>query len=528
MANPVSLPSTLRARVYPAQPTAVYPELARARHRPGAHPYGVCFSGGGPRSLSASLGQMRGLHHLGLLDSIGAISCVSGGTWFGTLFTYAPAEIADPVLLGPVLDPERIQLADLAEIDPRCLAAPLTQATNGRIAEILSLLLIGHELARDPPLNRLYARLLNALLLRPFGLDSTGTFFSLDPVAVAEILARNPALAAEKFYTARPNRPYFIAGATQIYPLGKDQILRHFEFTPLYAGTPQLFRGAGPGGLDIGGGYVQSLAFGSSTPSPPDVDGYVTVPTPEPLFTLSDIMGSSGAAPGVLLDYFHRPEWFPEFSHWPAVNVGRERATSYSFVDGGNLENTGIVPLLRRQYPIILAFVNSAAPLGSASGGCVDGVDGQISRLFGLLPPDTSLNEQDTQVFPTARFTALAQGLKAAKAGGKPPIFTDRYPIHQPNSFGIPDYPDGMVKVIWFYNDLNLEWRNKLAEPVQRLLAGTDPRNYLLNFPNYKTVFQNEDALGIDELLLLTAEQINLLAHMWCYTVVEAGRMIGV
>ena len=40
---------------------------------------GICISGGGTRSLSAGLGQLRGLARLGLLESVGYCSTVSGG-----------------------------------------------------------------------------------------------------------------------------------------------------------------------------------------------------------------------------------------------------------------------------------------------------------------------------------------------------------------------------------------------------------------------------------------------------------------
>ena len=42
---------------------------------------GVCFSGGGSRALSATMGQLRGLRALGVLDDVLFISSVSGGTW---------------------------------------------------------------------------------------------------------------------------------------------------------------------------------------------------------------------------------------------------------------------------------------------------------------------------------------------------------------------------------------------------------------------------------------------------------------
>jgi hypothetical protein len=526
MANPTSFPSILKAQIFPCDSTVRYPEQKNSRYQPASHPFGVCFSGGGPRSFSASLGQMRGLINLGLIDSIGAISCVSGGTWFGAMFSYAPNNIKDSTLLGLMLDPGQITLDNLAEINPLCIGTPITNMNNRNILASIAKFISHHEKFKNPPLNHIYSRMLNDLMLSPFQLDSEDTFFSLDAETIQNIVCQNPALKASNFYTMRPNRPYFIAGATQIYPEGRGEVLRHFEYTPLYTGTPQLFNQIGPGKQDFGGGYVESFAFDTQTPSMSGEANYLTAPTPDPIFLLSDVMGSSGAAPGIIMDFLKQPELFPEFNYWPVIKAGQEPSTSYSFVDGGNLENTGIVPLLRRQYPVILAFVNSDLPIGSNSSQCIDGISAEISQLFGLTPKLT-LNKQNIQIFETDKFAALAQGLKDAKSKGKPTCYCDQYTIKPDNQFGIPSYPGtGEVTVTWFYNDINAEWKSQLSPSVQGLLNSTDKTNYLLNFPNYKTVCQNKDRLGIDELLLLTSQQINLLAHMWCYTVINAGQAI--
>ena len=42
---------------------------------------GICFSGGGTRSMAATMGQLRALHKLGLLAKARYISSVSGGSW---------------------------------------------------------------------------------------------------------------------------------------------------------------------------------------------------------------------------------------------------------------------------------------------------------------------------------------------------------------------------------------------------------------------------------------------------------------
>jgi hypothetical protein len=536
MANPAAFPSTLTAQVYPASASFQFPEFDPAqtdqseRYRPRSHPFGAAFSGGGPRAFSAAVGQMRGLYNTGLLDAVGAISCVSGGTWFGTMFSYAPTSITDSQLLGPVTDPGQITLSGISSIDPNCIASSLLNATNTDIALWFSIFLAQNRLGYLP-FNRIYSRIINALLLTPFNLESTYTFFSLDEAAIQNIVKNNPGLTASNFYAVRPDRPYFIAGATQVYPTGENLVMRQFEYTPLYVGTAQLFKGQGQGGEDIGGGYLQSFAFDSGTPAV--VSGQtnlVTVPTPDEYFLLSDVMGSSGAAPGSILNCIGVNDVFPEFSYWPVVDIGNEAAVTYSFDDGGDFENTGVVALLRRQYPAIMAFVNSSIPINSTSDYAYQGIDGQISRLFGLIPPCDPNNtdpcsvavcsQQSIQVFPTAQFQALADGLKAKKAQGQPPFFTGIYTVVEDNPFGIPSYT---VVVLWFYNDINQQWVNKLSPTIKELLSSTDQTNYLANFPNYDTVFQNKTSGGIPEMLLFTAQQINLLADMWCFTMMGDG-----
>lgn len=524
MGLPASFPATLKAKVYPSSEKFKFPEFEYERFQPTSHPFGLCFSGGGTRSLSASLGQMRGLYAAGLLQSVGAISAVSGGSWFATIYSYAPLKIDEQSLLGPILQPEEITRQNLAQIDPQCIASPLLDATTANFSSTKNDLMAAITLSESQAFNRLYARLLNELLLKPFELDDPYKFFTLNAEVLARILAENPLLSANDFYTMRPKRPFLIAGATQLYPVGENQGLRHFEFSPLYVGSPQLFPAAAPDGADIGGGYVETFAFDSGTPSTPDADQYVTVPTPDPIFLLSDLIGSSGAAPGIILGGFNKPEWFAKFSHWPSVNIGQQPATTYSFVDGGPLENLGIVPLLRRQYPIILAFANSEHPIGAENDLMVDGISHDISRLFGFNPQYTRGNNENTQLFPASKFQALADGLKAAKANGQATTFIDSYPIIQPNFFDIPSYPDKRdVTIVWFYNDINQEWKSKLSPPVQELLNSEEPTNYLANFPNYRTVGQNNNLSGLPEILQLTAQQINLLAHMSCYTVMSVA-----
>ena len=287
----------------------------------------------------------------------------------------------------------------------------------------------------------------------------------------------------------------------------------------------------------------------------------MTVPTPKYPFTLSDAMGSSGADPGYwtpafdfyplvyssrlwpviyqilkcqLSAYNVDPhdlpssiEVFPKFDYWPIVNVGKERAKPYRFLDGGNLENTGIISLLFRQYPVILAFANTSIKIGSTNKvNAVDGISEDIARLFGKkvdLPTMSDLSDWlgkpeyslDIQIFPEEKFKALAEGLKQKKANNEPVYFKDTYTIKPNNSFGIPSYE---VTVVWFYLEQNEEWKGKIkSDEVKSKLPE--------NFPNYRSVGQDsasDEQHKVTPFLDLSAEEVNLLAHMTCETVLDA------
>ncbi|MGB0388775.1 MAG: hypothetical protein ACPGWR_28480 [Ardenticatenaceae bacterium] len=520
-----SLPTTLMAQVYLTNPSFQFPEQNYARYQPSGQPFGVCFSSGGSRAASAAVGQMRALHALGLLDSIGAISGVSGGGWFGTIFTYASTDFDDATLLGPILEPEEITIENLSQINPHMITAPITTMTDSNLLSVTRDIMRGIILSDTAAFNRFFSRMLNDTLLKPFQLDDHHKFFTLDDEAVRDIISRNPSLKPEHFYTARPNRPYLICGSTHVYPPGPDQVLRPFEFTPLYSGMAEFFQDAGHEGVHLGGGYIESFAFDSLAPVNLHSRGFVTVPTPEPIFLLSDMIGSTSSAVGVMLAHYQEPELMPEFKLWPLAEGDKQTAHNYSIVDGAGIEHHGIIPLLRRQYPVILAFVNTLTPLGTNSNDTVQGIASQVSRLFGFPPPQVIYNKQNTQVFPSEQFEPLATALKAARQKGDLAVYVDSYEIVQPNFFDIPSYPgDGKVTVVWFYNDLNENWRNKLSPDVQALLNSSDPTNRMDNFPHFRTIGQNQTDDGIPELLHYSPQQVNLLAHMWCYNIMHEAK----
>lgn len=545
----------LQTRVYPSNQEPVYPEMQFDRYRPSSHPIGVCFSGGGPRAMTAGLGQMRGLMRTPLYDLIGAISCVSGGSWFGAIFSYADPSISDGVLLGLMRNPGDITLDNAAMIPETSLAYGLTRIDDSQITKFMT-----EELWKGVPGNRLWARLINNSLLANLGINDVDRFLSLDANSVAQIVANNPGLTAANFYTLRNNRPYFIANATQVYPVDEQLQMRQFEYTPLTTGTPQFFpTGGSPKGV-FGGGSIETFTFDSSNPQIPR-KGLVAVDAPLHRFTISDVMGSSGAAPGSVLDAHGFPSLFAEFHYWDPRSAGAAvdpTVQKMSIVDGGDLENTGIVALLRRQYPVIVVCSNTSIPMNSPTG-TYEGIDYQIAALFGYEPEETqatrevrnpvrkhgqardakpaisvpadqqspnalkiSIPQQPIQVFPKEDWPMVRDGLKKALAGGGTVYFASEHQIYEGNPFGIAPYPNnGKVKVVWLYNQRIAKWVSQLRPEVAAFLDSKEKTEFMANFPNYDTVQQNSDRLGIKELLLYTPRQVNLLADMWTWAILD-------
>lgn len=90
---------------------------------------GICFSGGGSRSMAASAGQLRALKHLGMLERTKAISSVSGGTWATAPFTYLPQERKDDDLLGQwVANPFELVFVENGPVSPTNVATVDSQA----------------------------------------------------------------------------------------------------------------------------------------------------------------------------------------------------------------------------------------------------------------------------------------------------------------------------------------------------------------------------------------------------------------
>jgi hypothetical protein len=416
---------------------------------------GLAFSGGGTRSASCVLGQLRGLKDLNLLKNVRYISCVSGGSWASVPFAYLNDNWTDEMFLGQVIPPEDLTVEALKKTDRNSFAHLISNSVIIDDFFEHAIRFAGDET---------YSRAIGDVFLEPLEIDSLKRSFSLNSVSVSNILNNNSRLNADDFYTVRAGRPFLIVGSSLLRtdnPKGLPQRI-HFETTPLYAGARVLHRRAGSKGLNLGGGYIEPLGFDSDEPDdPPDNSQLVKVRlgASRHLYTLSDVAGTSGAAPAEVLTKLGL-DWlgFPEFRHWSVPDADKTRAKEYTFGDGGILENLGIMSLLMRKVERVVVFVNTKTQL---KGGGKDEINDSIPPLFGKTPP-FNLNH----VFPEEMYPELVENLLLKKETGKTAMHRATYPVREAPHYGI----DGgwEVDVLWVYNDRVKDWEGRLPANIRK------------------------------------------------------------
>jgi hypothetical protein len=501
---------------------------------------GICFSGGGSRALSAAMGQMRGLRALGLLSKARYISCVSGGSWASTAYTFLPSFISDDDFLGQNLEPDQIRWSELGGFPPECLGNSATHSLWDALAYMKKIAV---------PKDARWLRTVGYLFLKPFGktaansngLNNLDWLFTWDDETRQEILSNNPGMAVN-FYTVEnenraDRRPYLIVNGTWIWPpsfLGHENLIP-IEFTPLYTGIPNTYQiSDGKETRTIGGGYVESFAFNSALlPQNSGQQDRVVVSVPEEPFNLSDMAGTSSAFFAAAADDVDAQEWIPQFKYWSIADTSDQDVPTYTYTfgDGGVLDNTGILALLARRVQNIIVFVNCETPIWKEWRFNHIRVDDMLPPLFGFepfsdfhpyrqYPPDSRSPMKNLKIFNPEDFTTLVTNLYEAFQQGKTVMYQQEYEIVTPNFFGI-DYGDVKVNILWVYNNRVDGWQKQIPDPlIQEYLSegqGDFPHGPLKNFPNYSTAF--------DEVVIwnpltwslfgdLDQPQVNMLANL--------------
>ncbi|GAA4824538.1 patatin-like phospholipase family protein [Algivirga pacifica] len=462
---------------------------------------GIAFSGGGNRSAPLTIGYLRALHHFDLIKYVKYQSSVSGGAWAGIPYTFLDPSIEDEQFLGEFKAPEKLSFKDIQDVKDFSFTSAVAETRI--LDDFLKNLDKGDEI---------FAKVLSNVYLTPFLLGETRKLFTLNQASLETIQSKNSGLMSYDFYTVAKDRPYLIVNSvlSRSNPL---KVRRYpFEITPLYCGIPSYHKNKGSWGkFDIGGGYVESFGFDSDAPQDASEDGHVQVRLNKDInrFGLGDVMAATGSALGEYTDrFFPLNPGFPEFKHWSPKNP--ERAKEYDFVDGGYLDNTGVIALLRRKVERIIVFVNGSTGLNPIDSKN-DGVSNMIRLLFKkenhLSARDFSGNivlKEVGDTKPEESYDRLAEELRKLHAEGRPAVSVRKYKTVANKLYAIEGGFE--VEIMWVHNGFSNAWLNTIQDPVLKRYILEQRKDH--NFPDFSTFFTN-GAKVID----LDVEQSNLMAH---------------
>jgi hypothetical protein len=121
----------LSAEVYNTQEASfVFPE-DQLEPLKGKESLGITFSGGGTRSASLSMGQLRALNNIGVLQRAKYMCGVSGGSWATVPFTFLDRAISDQTFLGAYAKPGEITLDMLKAVPKYSLTYAIVNSKIG-------------------------------------------------------------------------------------------------------------------------------------------------------------------------------------------------------------------------------------------------------------------------------------------------------------------------------------------------------------------------------------------------------------
>ena len=536
----------------------------------GRPSFGIAFSGGGVRSASASLGQLRALHELGWFKEAKYISSVSGGTWLTLPFTFLPEAFSDREFLGEYRTPENLTNRDLAPTGKYSMARVLSGAKAYPHAFKAWFSLQGDET---------FASVLGELLLEPFHLDEMRSF-AWSAEHVQKIVQRNSScyeasglhdlnaaprfgckegrvppsyLLPEDFYVPRKDRPFHIVGTAVLAQRGflqtslADGLKYPLEITPYYTGWGQrrihTFPGTGAT-MPIGGLYVESFAYDASKPrkiadSFDEKQGSqlyrVRLGSDRHHFLLRDVLAASGAAPQQRATAAGAGNLgFPEFQHW-SVDTKANRAVvrELAHTDGGHIDNVGLVSLLARGVENIIVFINTRQAFREI------GEHDEVSdrALYAGVLAYFTVNHRNHVIkgakgcWNNAACTPLGDlydKLKAKRKAGLPLVHCDEYAIH-PRSEKHPRMPHAPkpTNICWAYLDAPQAWTAALGKNQklsrEQLLDLQLRRGDLKAFPHFHTFFENDW-----EVINYTPRQVSALSHLTAWSLCEsAGEIAG-
>jgi len=493
---------------------------------------GLAFSGGGSRALTVTLGAYRALEDLRLMSNVDAISSVSGGTWASSIYMFA--DMSKEELLGPATVPAALTMEALQQT-PAALGNAVTRSMDSWVEDMLAKGMLSTDM---------WPNYVGETVLEPFGLNEKNSFIAGSIDEVERIRQENPPMSEQSFLVPQPGRPkVFVMGGTILAPVGYmpgPDSIASFQMSPDFTGSPFWPNGSnvsykpasGTGltdlqGVLIGGGFVDTYAFGDSAPQDHQSGGdEILLHEPKKPFNLPLAVGISSAAGAALLANWGGTYQYilPQVPYWPVPPKGFGEVSSRTYLmgDGGNIENSGLLALVQRGVKRAVMWVSTYIPLRMDIDFCsafdpsvFNNTDPLVSApmvfdKFGYQYQDAGSIYTNNHIFPREDVGSVFCGLQSLKLQGRPLVHRSKHNVIPNTWWGIKGGWE--LDLVIVYNDQSTEFENALPAETQEAFGGETPQERtdgeFAHFPLYNTL----DQTGITEFTQLTTAQVNLLA----------------
>ncbi len=521
--------------------------------------FGIAFSGGGTRSASATLGQIRALYQLGIMQKADYVSAVSGGGWTVVPFIYRPRNIKGENFFDEYVTPRKITTKNLRCNKKNSMGDAIANTKfNFFSNNIYYMGVVGRH-------DEIYARYLGNLFLKPFGLKcgfKTRFFTWTKEYWKKNIKEDHPNLSEDDFLFVHDMRPYLIVNTTLMpFRSGNSRYFLPLEITPAYVGVPidakLIIREENEDNEEQSksnktielGGYIEPMAYDSRPPLNPDTQhkNTVIIESWSKRFTLSDVLASTGAAPQQtlhktgILKPITTNLGMPEFRYWGVKTKDVNNYFEYPHGDGGHLDNLGLLPLLARKVERILVFINTPTKYGYKKGRNKPSIDSGLVSLFNLKNNSNYSKvfrrHPHNIVFSENAFNRLIQGFdkKLEDHNGEPNrnipnsplVYCDTYSIVENKRFNVTrtydfkekktNHDKGVYapKICWVYLSNAKAWLEEIEKNTdidnEIKYSILNKKGEFRHFPHYWTFANDLPKLTVIDK---SHAQVNLLSNL--------------
>eukprot|EP00924_Labyrinthula_sp_SR-Ha-C_P001302 snap_masked-scaffold_7-processed-gene-19.51-mRNA-1 protein AED:1.00 eAED:1.00 QI:0/-1/0/0/-1/1/1/0/565 len=453
--------------------------------------FGICFSGGGARSSSLTTGYLRGLKQTGLLSKVDYISCVSGGSWASSIYTFSNGD--DDSILGRHVNPSELTEEYLEKKSAGLIADLVT--TNNFVGFVDFFIGVLCDARR-----KVWSDLIAENFLSPFRLNNGLIFESYDHVK--SFLERNP-FVKEKFIVPKSSKPFLIINSTVFSSSEcKPNQGLNLQITPLYSGVTTTRQNSGSHFIETCGLYSKTKTVSTkrrkrSWEPKPAINERVA----SELFTLEDAIGASSCAYVTEGSGF---SWFVPSLEKPSSKKVEQLG------DGGIIDNIGLLPLLQRKISSISCFINTYIPLEKRKiRELAEDDDIEQSLLLNLAAPEFlsyfgvfENNEQQwfykrNQVFETKELVHVLKLMLKNYARGKGAVAQVKLEVIENDFWNI---RHGFSADVFFvYNERCLNFESELPHETYMKIAKKQTSSEFTSHPHYSTLFQNSEVFSLSK-----------------------------